>query len=273
VLANTLLFLRTGSWVLVILVLALVAPSYRTLTTIWVAWIIGGLASLAIATFALRDMGWREAIRRPVAWPRMWGRFRGALPFMASAVAVLLMDYTDRYFIVRFHGEAAVGVYTLFAAMAGIVAAAVSDGVVRILFPRLVASFQRADYVEYGIVLRRMALGIVAMALGAAIAAAIAVYPVLALTARAVYAEALPVYWVLLGAVVAGALAEIPHYALNARRRDIDILASTLTSLLTLVAFNAWLVPDHGLMGAAVALLVGRSVLGIAKLGFWMARA
>lgn len=100
------------------------------------------------------------------------------------------------------------------------------------------------------------------------ILAVIGVKIILMIIDRPVFADQMPVFWVLLSAVYTGTVALIPHYALYARRADKQIVTGALIVLPASIIGNYVLVPIYGITGSAMALLISNVILLILYLYF-----
>ena len=158
--ANFVFFLRSGLWALALIALMLASPAYRNLETLWVAWAIGGVASLVMSGLWMRSLGWRSAIRERVDWD--WIR-RGLKPSLAFSVAIgasTLITTLDRFFIRRFWGGAHVGVYAFYWNLTNFITTFADTGIISILLPSLLAAAASGDSEAYSSILRRMSKGV-----------------------------------------------------------------------------------------------------------------
>lgn len=263
--ANAVMAVRSGGWAVVVVVALEWFPATRSLSTVWVAWLGGAGVSLALCLVALRDLPWRTGVRAPVdfAWIRR-GLLTG-LPFLVSTLSFRGIFTLDRFVLQHGWGEAGVGVYSLFFGIANSVPVFAETAFIMILFPQMVDAAQRNDEPRYREAARHMALGVAATTLGLCALLALAIAPILDLVGRPVYAEALPVFWVLLGVGAVTAVGYLPHYALYARHRDREIVLSTLAGLCVALVANVLLVGRLGPLGAALATLAAMTTVGGCK--------
>lgn len=266
--ANLGLFARAGTILLTIAAVNFTSGHRVDLNTIWIGWFAGLIAGLMVAIYSLRHFAWRSVLAVPMNWPWIRRGIATALPFLGATIALLGVQYTDRYFLKEYHGESAVGIYTFFASLANIVQVFTFSGITMIMYPRVVAAFQSGALAEYRILMRRMAVRIAGAVLVLAGAAALMIRPVLWLVGREVYAQNLSIFWIMLGSTTLFALADIPHYPLYVRGKDRALVLATITAFLVGLAANVVLVPNYGLAGAATAtccamaaLLGGKSLL------------
>ena len=263
--ANTVLFLRSGIWIYVVLAMGYLWEDALSLTLIWMFWGFGALSSLALAARALKHLPWKNVLSISVDWGWLRLGVKGSLPFFGSTVALLGIQYADRYFLQNFHGEAMVGVYTFFANIANLIQVFIYTGVIMILYPRIVSAYQRQKMTDYRALMRRMALSVVCGVVILSVLAALGIGPLLYLVDKEIYTNHLPIFWIMLGTVTLLTLSHIPHYALYVRRYDRAIVGSTVLALVVAVTGNALWVPGLGVRGAAWATFGAMVALCIMK--------
>ena len=264
--ASLVLFLRSGLWAyLAALAVVLYAP-LRSLSFVWGCWV----ASVTVALILAGRLVWMRAGDggrwEKVDWPWVRRGIKTCLPFFSATLALMGVQYADRYFLEHFHGTAAVGVYTFFAGIANVVQVFVFSAVTMVLYPKVVSAFQQGRLAAYRCELRRMAVGTLVGTLAVALVLALAVGPLLAVVGRETYTSRLPVFWMLLAAMTLMAWSYVPHFALYARHRDRAIIGATFAALAVSLTLNALLVPGLGLIGAAWATAGATGCLFAAKL-------
>ena len=263
--ANLVLFIRSGIWVYVIVAAGVLSKKIGGLTVIWGAWSVGVGLSLILAAYALRKLPWGELRHANVDWNWIRQGTKVALPFFVATLALMGVQYADRYYLEFFHGEKAVGIYTFFVSIANVVPIFIFSGSTMILYPAILSAFQRKEYRRYRHLMKKLTLAVTAGSALLSIIFAFAIYPILKLTDKDVYQDNLSIFWITLAGAVVFALSHIPHYALYARRMDRAIVRSTFIALIVSLAANTILVPRYGLRGAALATLSAMIALLLGK--------
>ena len=266
--ANTVLFFRSGIWVYAVIATGYFYTDVRTLQFIWSLWCLGALLCVSMTAISLRRLSWREAFSVSVNWGWLRKGFMGALPFFGATAALLGVQYADRFFIQTYHGEAMVGFYTFYANIANVIQTFVFTGVIAILYPQVIDSFQKRKYDDYRQLMRKLITGVFIGATVLAVGLALAIGPLLKLVKKPVYAEHLPVFWILIVAVSLLVFSFIPHYGLFVRHKDKQIFFSTVIAVIVSLTLNFFLVPRFGITGAAYSCLTGYSLLLLLKLAF-----
>jgi O-antigen/teichoic acid export membrane protein len=257
--ANLVLFIRTGLWTYPVMALTVIGRG--AIESVFLTWFLGASASVAVAAWSLRGMGWRAALTEPVDWLAMRAGLRIAAPFVVTTGASMGLLFVDRFIIAAAWGLGAVGVYTFLAGITTALNTLVNTGVSMIRMPRLVKAYQDADARRFGYELGMMLriTTITAALLAAGIA--IGIVPLLQLVGKAVYEDNLGTFFLLLGGAVIRSIADVPMYALYAKHRDLTLLGVTLGAFGVAVTLNLVLVPAAGIQGAALAAVAGASTL------------
>lgn len=263
--ANLAAFFRSGAWVYVVVSLMYNQDDLRQLPFIWSGWIVGVLSSMFLTVYALRNMPWKDSIKIPIDWAWMLRGLKTSLPFFCATLSFIGVQYADRYFIQHFWGEAMVGVYTFYASISNVIHVFVFTGVIMILYPRIVSSYQKGQFVEYRALMKKMGTGIIGGAVVLSILAALLIEPVLSLVGKQVFVDYLDVFWIMLVAVMLLCVSYIPHYSLFVRNRDKAIVVSSLAAVVIGLLANAALVPEYGLKGAAISSVCAMTTILVVK--------
>jgi O-antigen/teichoic acid export membrane protein len=268
VIANMILFLRSGAWVYAVLALIYFKADTKSLTTIWSGWIIGVSLSLALSVYFLRTLDWRKARRSPIDWQWIRRGLKKSLIFFGASMTMQAVQFAERYIVKYFNGEAMVGVYTFFANIANVIPTFIFTGIIAILYPKIVSAFQKGKHDEYRELMRKMGTGVISGALILSVIAVISVRPVLNVVGKSIYNDHLAIFWIMIMSVSIMITSFIPYYGLYVRRLDRYILISTVTAVGVGLIFNLLLTPIFGIIGTATSTLIGYSLLLILNIGF-----
>lgn len=267
--ANALLFVRGGAWVMVWLAAALIAPAARALHVLWPFWLAGALASIVLGVWALRAL--LLPLRGPLANAHsMLVLCRSAAPLYAAVIAQMAMFMVDRYALLHWHGEAAVGPYAFFAGVAALVVVVSETAVIAIMGPGLIETYQRGMAAEHAALMRTFALAVSAVVLTCVVALALGTDLLLLVAHKSAYAEARATYWALLGAMGVLGLGAIPNYALYVRQLDRAILFANVTGFAVFVAALLALAPARGHLGVALAVAAGTLTIASVQSAAWI---
>ncbi|MBF7081590.1 polysaccharide biosynthesis C-terminal domain-containing protein [Desulfallas sp. Bu1-1] len=265
IMANTVLFFRSGVWVYAIVLIIYHKRHLQNLTTIWLGWLVGASFSIILSVYALRYLNWEKVFSIPINWVWIRKGLVGSLPFLCATISLQIMQYGGRYFIQLYHGEALVGVFTFYFSIANVVEVFVFTGVVMILLPKIITSYQQNKMVEYHALMKKMSLGSICGVILLSVIAALGINPLLLLIKKTIYANYIITYWMLLISVIIKTLGQIPHYILYIRKMDIAILKSTVVALVVSIIMNFLLIPSYGSLGASLSILIATLVLSTLK--------
>jgi len=266
VMANLVLFFRSGAWIYAVVTTGYFKGDLRGLPIIWAGWVIGATISIVVAIFILRFLPWKEIYNRPVNWKWIKTGTTIALPFLLSTMAMVGIQYIDRYFIQHFWGEAEVGFYTFYAQIANVIFVFIFTGINMILYPKIIESFQKGRFDTYHALMKKMSIGIIGGIVLLSTIAALLIKPLLVILDRQEYTQYSNIFYLLLIAVAFMTASFIPHYVLFVRKKDKAIVGSSIAALCIAAISNFILVPVYGLEGAAFAAIASMATMFLAKL-------
>lgn len=266
VLANLILFLRSGIWIYGFVGFAFFFENARNIKYIWLGWSLGALLSIIITVLVLkRNVIWNKPSRVPINWLWIKKGLITSLPFFGGTLAFKLMEYADRYFIKFYHGEEMVGIYTFYFSFANVVQVFIFSGVIMILYPKIVYAYQQGDLVEYKTLMLKMSKSIIISGICLMFLAVVGIQLVLYLLDKGIYRHYVTAYYILLIAVYINVIGQIPHYVLYVRKKDRVIIISSIAALILAIISNFYLVPQYGLNGAAISSCIAFFIVGLIK--------
>lgn len=184
---------------------------------------------------------------------------RTALPLGFISMLAALSTNIPRYFIEAHLGTSDLGIYSAIASLIAAGALVVSAFGQSIMVPAAKACSDGNRSAFRMIVLQVVALGAV-LGTGAVLVAALFGRDLLALVLRREYAEHADVFvWLMLAGAV-GFVASGLGYVMTAARFLNPQIPLLVVNCLTTVGTSAWFIPEHGLRGAAEALLAASLV-------------
>ena len=198
-------------------------------------------------------------------WDWIRRGLRVGLPFLGATLAWRGVFSVDRYALQMFWGAEAVGVYTFYSSIRNAIQSLLDMGVLAVLRPRIISSYQAGRIEEYRGLMVRLFIAVVATATVLCVLAALSIRPLLAIVGNKLYGEHLSTFWIILGVTLLAALGDVPHVALYATEKDRAILTSSIVGLLAAVALYFLLVPHLGIAGAALATLITAAIVGATK--------
>ena len=228
--ASVILFVRQGSWAMVIVSLMTWNTTSRNLDAVMALWATAGLAAAAIGIWKLRQLrmgGWANAVN----WGWIKKGISVSLAFLIATLALRGMQTIDRYWLEALGSIEMVGAYVILLGVAGTLMAFLDAGVFAFAYPALIKLSHEQDHAAAKVKVRQMLMQTLALSAAFAICSWLALPYLLNWIGNTTYQNALHWYPWLLSATVLNALSMVPHYALYARGQDRHIIYSHMGAL------------------------------------------
>lgn len=256
VLANLLLFIRSASWIPPVILLGIAVPGLRSLSVIFVAWLLAlmvtGVIAIAFLAKRVRPTFWQQAPRIGV----LLKRSRANLLIYVNDLGLAGQTYLDRFIVYWLLGSAAAGVYTFAFSITNSLYVLVHVSTVQIALPSLAAAINDPDQERW----RRVLFGYIrqAMIFGLCLAAPMVgvVLYVLPMVDIHQLTEQSTLFLSMVCAAVIKPVSDIFNVGLYSRRRDravavLNIAALFLGALLSVIAISL-----TGLAGVGISSVV-----------------
>lgn len=264
--ASALLFLRQGSWSLLVVFIMFFEPNSRTLKFPMAAWFVSGFFAALLGIFKLKKIGvsgWKNKLD----WKWIKKGVAVSAAFLFATLALRGMQTFDRYMLESIGGIEIVGVYVLFIGVAGSLLAFLDSGVFSFTYPTMIALSQNFRWVEARKKVKQMFwLTITFSIIFSAISLAVMPY-LLEWIGKDIYAESIDLYYWILLATIVNAISLIPHYALYSAGKDRAIIVSHMlgflvffAAVLLLKSKSLVLAVPQGLLIAFLFILVFKAV-------------
>ncbi len=262
--ASWILFFRRGIWVWVVLAVMWKTPELRTLETIFVGWLIGAAFACigGAAIIVKRATPWK---RWTIDWQWILRGYPVGLLFLVSTLCLKGITTFDRYMVQGIAGEDILGAYVFYSGIAILVISFLGFSVSSFVYPRLVAAYSARDQMTYKRTMREFAWSATSVSLVMAIGIILAAPWVMEWTGKSIYAEHIPVLWILVSGTVLYGISMVPHYGLYAAGKDRSIVFCHATSLLVFTVVALALSHWPNAKGIAVAQLVAFAWMLFAK--------
>lgn len=264
--ANIILFLRTGSWAYVLVVLWTMGyDELKTLKTIFLFWISGGILAMAVSLYFLLKFKFKSVSHIPIDWAWIKKGIKVSLLFFVGTIAFKLIDFADRYFIDYYHTKEDVGVYTFYSSMANLVEILVHTAVVIVYSPRLIENFHKSNF-DYRMSQSKFTKQMVIFTLLSAIFLLIIIYPIILFLGKNEFLQDFDAFVILVVAEMIFNGSLIFHYILYVRKNDFAIVKATIAVAVINILLNFILIPQYSILGAAIASATSFLILMIAKM-------
>lgn len=190
-----------------------------------------------------------------VSGPLAFDLLKFGLPLLLTELAYLLLSYTDRYMIVAFHGESALGLYTVGytipAYINDLVMFSLSYAVIPIYTDLYVREGREATEKFLSRSLHYYLMGVIPLCAGYAATT----NDIMVFLASPKYSDASAFSPIILVGLVCLGMNSMLYAGLYLQKKSKLILTVMLTAVITNIAANLVLLPRFGAMGAAFASL------------------
>ncbi len=266
--SNLVHFLRHGLWSLGAVILWWLAPQMFSLKSILAAWTISVTASIILGVYYLYNSHFSNSAPLVGMWlvpSYIIQKMREAAPLFVSTLCVAAIDYGIRFVIDDELGTAALGVFVLFFSLSNFHRTFLYFGSISILYPRLMRAINvRAKALERKVTIS-MVLSVIGVSIPLVILCIFTAEPVFLLAGMSNYTADIDILILLVTAGTVNCLSLVPHFSLLARKEDRAIMWSTIIAVSGFAIYLVFFFPSNGLFHAAIAVLVGNSLLLLCK--------
>jgi O-antigen/teichoic acid export membrane protein len=254
--ANMLFFVRSGLWVLPVIGLGLLVPSFRESGAIFIFWALGVIASLVLTLWVWRSMPWHDAVRLPVNWTWIKKGVTRCFFIWVGSVGSTMGFYVARFIVAHNLGLDLAGVATFYSSFTAALFALVQSSVLAFAYPRLIMLHQKHDEDGFRREARNLAWHIALVAGGVAIIMGIVVPLLGRFFHRQILTDEAPTLWLMLFGMWIMCNAATFYYILFARHQDRPIWLGDLLYLIIAFGCNAVLVPLIGFEGIGYSAII-----------------
>lgn len=267
--ASVNLFVRQGSWAIVIVALMTLEPNSRHLDTVMALWACAGIAAAVQGIWVLKKLqfgGWCM----PVDWHWIKKGIAVSTAFLVATLALRGFQTIDRYWLESLGGIEMVGAYTLMIGVAGTLMTFLDAGVFSYTYPALITHSHRQEHDAARAKVRQMFWQTLALCAAFGIVSWLLLPYLLDWINKPAYKNAIGLYPWLLMAMIINAVGLIPHYALYAYSRDKPIIYSHLAALPVFVLSTWAFSKTQSALAVPVGLNIAFAVILVWKtIAYW----
>ncbi|WP_422082727.1 polysaccharide biosynthesis C-terminal domain-containing protein [Ulvibacterium sp.] len=267
VVANGILFIRSGLWVWIVLFDFFWLGNDIDLRNYIRIWTMTSLLSFFIfGIFLVRTIEIKKVRYFPPDWKWIGAGINTAGVFFIGSLSFQVIQFSDRYMIDFFYGKKLVGIYTAFAQFTNAIDVFAFSAITMVAYPKLVKSFkEKKKYEETKTIFSKQLIG---LSLILILAVGLVGPVILGFLDKEAILDELDTFYVLLGGVFLLIVSNIFHYDLYVKKMDAIILKVALAGMVTNVVLNLVLIPIYGIIGAAMATLMSFFVIFSMKFYF-----
>jgi O-antigen/teichoic acid export membrane protein len=262
VFSNFLLFIRSGVWVYILLILWLSGSGeFENLQAIFMAWAGGVAISCFLGFFFLFKYVPFSDEKIPVDWKWIKKGILISTPFFIGTIAYKIIEFSDRYMIDFFLDKSAVGVYTFYNNISNLINVTVDTMVIIFLYPKLIDFANKKDLGSFLSVKQKMTKQILFVSLITTVLLGVLLNPLLIFLEKEEFENEKVVFYIMLLSNIVLNISFIAHYVLYSLKKDMAILFPTITGAIINIILNIMLIKHFGLIGAATATLISFFVI------------
>ena len=249
VLANILLFLRSGVWVLVVFLDYFVFGNPINLNKYMGIWLCFSSISTLTSTillvlkykihFATIELGW------------ILKGIKTASVFFLGSISFQVIQFSDRFIVDFFHGKKMVGVYTTYAQFTNAIEIFTFSAITMVAYPKMIKTYeQNKEYLQVKSSFFRQLLW---LSLFLIVLMLVSAPYVLRFLEKESIIEEINTFFVLLAGIFFLIISNVYHYDLYVKKKDRIILNTALLGMLLNVVLNIVLIPKFSIFGASIS--------------------
>jgi O-antigen/teichoic acid export membrane protein len=254
-LASIVLFIRSASWIYIVVIMMFFKDSLRNLDFLLQNWLIGALAACLLSIFVIYKMklsGWSTSINRN--WIKQ-GVIKSA-PFFLAAAALRGLFTIDRYWMESLTDLKTVGAYVLFMSVSNAMISFLDSGVFVFSYPKLIQAYEAKKPNDFKKQFRKLMLQVFSFLVLFITATLFLIQPVLILLGKQHYTDHQWIFPYLLLATAFFCIGMIPQYGLYAQNKDRQIIVSNVLSFIVFVLTTSIFTK----LAPAYAVIIGLNV-------------
>ncbi len=228
--ASILLFIRSASWVLIVLPLMYFNDALKSIDILLMFWLGGSLLAVITGIYLTKKEIDNFTFYPPdYSWIKKG--YKVGFTFLLGTIAFKALATIDRFWLERVTDTATVGVYVFYFSLLIGVTALIHAGLIVFSTPAIIRSYQEKDYLKFNILLKKF--------LKELILSIIIIMPVMLILTpyvidwinRPEYMKDYNVFYILMLTAITMVISNHPQTYLYASRHDKYILYSNISSL------------------------------------------
>lgn len=262
--ASWVLFIRMGSWVIVVIPLMVFNEQYQNLDTLYTAWLIGSFMAIIIGVIAIKNTlsGWKK-IEFDYVWLKK-GFKVGALFLIATLCFKGLLTF-DRHAVEILSSTETLGVYVLYIGIVMGAYAFLDPAIFSFLYPRMLQSYQMQQKETYQKTFTELAITTFTVSIVLAVVIWYAAPFIVGWIDKPVYSVYINDLPLLIAVGFIYSIGFIPHYALYAMKGDKWIVAAHISAIAVFFLALALVRLENSIQTVALALFLAFFLMALIK--------
>jgi len=263
-LASLVLFVRLGSWVIIVIPLMYELPQYRNLDILYAAWLMGGLLAILLGFIVIKhavpNWSW---VKTDYSWLKKGFKVGGL--FLVATICFKGLLTFDRYAVEAISSIEMLGVYVFYIGMTMGAYSFLDSSVFSFLYPKMLQSYQLKDKLAYQKLFKELTISTIIISTVMGTVIWVMMPHIINWINKPIYSHYLSDFPILIAAGFIYAVGFIPHYALYAMKGDRWIVAAHISALVIFLVALLFVKLDNGIQSVAMALLLAFSWMGLVK--------
>lgn len=269
VLANNLLFIRSGLWCYSIIACMFFSLVPKRLDSILYAWISFDVIAFFLSWILLRKgLIFEKGLQIKKDWLKRGLKI--CLPLLFSTLILRAITTTDRIWLEHLEGLEVIAAYSLFIGLTNALISFLETGVFSFIYPQMIQ--EKNNPREFRKLIKKMFFQSLGLSLAISLVL-VACFPYfLHWIGKDIYYAYKHIFYVVLFANIIYCISMVPHYILYAKHKDTKIVVSHILGLgifaLSTLAFIAWGVSvavAYGLCCAFISILLIKVIFSLEK--------
>lgn len=271
ILSTALFFIRSASWVPIVVVVGFLYPEYRTAEFIFACWLGGIVLNVIINALVWKGLPWKDVFAKPVDKKWLIVSLKCCFFIWLGSVASSCSANIDRFVTEFYLGREAVGVVSFYASFVASVSALMASGVFTFSYPVLIRLYKEKKRAEFWEETKKATTHatLFAALICAAMGLIIPYFGVL--VDRPELSDYAPVFWMLLFSVWIKTATEILYYVQYAWGEDRILWQTNFAYLGLTLLTNIIFIHFYGMMGIGYAAIITAIFLCFWRI-YWVKR-
>lgn len=270
--ASLILFIRMGSWVLVVIPLMFFYDEYRNLGSVYFSWMIGSAIAIIFGVFVIS-----KAIpvwdKEPTDYRWLKKGFKIGGMFLVASLCFRGLLTFDRYAVENLGSLETLGVYVFYIGIVMGLYNFLDPAIFSFLYPKMLQSYQRHEKSNFHKIFRELVLSTILVSIFLAVIIWFLTPYIIRWIDKPIYTGNLTSLVYLIAAGFTYAVGHIPHYALYAMKRDKWIVAAHISAIIIFFIALAGFQLNNSIQTVSLALFVAFGWMGLVKaIGYGVAR-
>ena len=269
VLANNLLFIRSGLWCYAIIGCMFFSLVQKRLDSILYAWISCDIAAFILSWILLRKgLIFEKGLKIKKDWLKKGLKI--CLPLLFSTLILRAITTTDRIWLEHLEGLEVIAAYSLFIGLTNALISFLETGVFSFIYPRMIQ--EKDNPREFRKLIKNMLFQSLGLTLVISLILVISFPYFLHWIGKDIYYTYKHIFYVVLFANILYCMGMVPHYVLYAKHKDMKIITSHVIGLgvfvlgtLAFIAGGVSVAVAYGLCCAFISILIIKVIFSLEK--------